>query len=753
MKFSVWDALTILALLLLFIVGILVFTIFANPTSGLNPFPPPTQPVAIVLPSQTPSPVAMPSTWTPVPNGSTTPSVGVSALSGTPTGTTTLYVVSSGTPTETITPTGTITPTSTDTITGTLSPTPTIPSSARTNTAVFNIFASVTSQSINQTLTALPTNTPTAMANLGNATEKKGTSSNVWQKTNDNPTFLFNVTPAMFEYFWYFGRESDGTDIDPITKEHTHRVAIHHDSKTIEFTPPAVSECGAYYLRMQVSYAVKTGKTITYNYSDWKTLFIFKYDDTPPVPPYYAITGISGALRGIQNISGSPHFNWSGVNGATPTHYILLAGDYIDYKFIDANGNPVEEPYQCSGIKNYNVYWGPDPQGVSNPKTVSSPSYTPSSVKSNTAYYLRIQSVDNLANKSDWRTVALDPTYDPEAVSFAEPTPDQAVFYYDTVRPNNIAGITESTGYTNNGPFMNNHSPSFSWTGGQDPVGFNTSQIWGYDVVWSTDPGASPRFQKYTTPSPNTYTPYIGTSGTYYLRVRAEDWAGNASPDWQQFILRYDGVGPVSVTSVKESNGDKSNTYYNSLPDSVLHFSWDPSKLVDPGNSTTSSGIQTTLWVYWGTDPNGTPNRAQALSLGTFNSDPVGSTGVYYLRIMTQDNAGNQTITTPFVLKFDNDAPSDPVITELGGALNTVPQNKVKNPNFSWSSTDNGSGIKGFYYCWAKGSACTPTKWVTSGKYDPSSVSAGDDYYLEVQALDNAGNSSGISIFVFNYTP
>ncbi len=99
-------------------------------------------------------------------------------------------------------------------------------------------------------------------------------------------------------------------------------------------------------------------------------------------------------------------------------------------------------------------------------------------------------------NKSDWRTVALDPIFDPgDSAPFPEPSTDQSVFYYDTVRPNNIDGITESTGYTNNGPFMNNHSPYFTWTGGNDPVGFNTSQIWGYDVVWSTDPGASSRFQ------------------------------------------------------------------------------------------------------------------------------------------------------------------------------------------------------------------------------------------------------------------
>jgi len=39
--------------------------IFSNPNVPVNPFPPPTVPVAIVLPSNTPEPPRLPPTWTP----------------------------------------------------------------------------------------------------------------------------------------------------------------------------------------------------------------------------------------------------------------------------------------------------------------------------------------------------------------------------------------------------------------------------------------------------------------------------------------------------------------------------------------------------------------------------------------------------------------------------------------------------------------------------------------------------------------
>jgi len=62
----IWNILTILALLGVACVGCMFVLIFTNPYSAFNPFPPPTLPSVLVLPtSTTTSSVILPPTWTP----------------------------------------------------------------------------------------------------------------------------------------------------------------------------------------------------------------------------------------------------------------------------------------------------------------------------------------------------------------------------------------------------------------------------------------------------------------------------------------------------------------------------------------------------------------------------------------------------------------------------------------------------------------------------------------------------------------
>lgn len=68
MKVSLWNILTIAALLALTGVTLIFLTIFINPATPINPFPPPTLPAELVLPSATPRLKALPATWTPHPN-------------------------------------------------------------------------------------------------------------------------------------------------------------------------------------------------------------------------------------------------------------------------------------------------------------------------------------------------------------------------------------------------------------------------------------------------------------------------------------------------------------------------------------------------------------------------------------------------------------------------------------------------------------------------------------------------------------
>jgi hypothetical protein len=64
----VWNILTVLILLLTICVGLGFLMIFINPASAFNPFPPPTIPPTLGLPTITPTPFSvLPATWTPGP--------------------------------------------------------------------------------------------------------------------------------------------------------------------------------------------------------------------------------------------------------------------------------------------------------------------------------------------------------------------------------------------------------------------------------------------------------------------------------------------------------------------------------------------------------------------------------------------------------------------------------------------------------------------------------------------------------------
>jgi hypothetical protein len=131
MKIAIWDILAILGLALLCGMLVLFLQIFINPYNALNPFPPPTLPAQVVLPSSTATLLKLPPTWTP---GGTLQAPGELTMAPTqtlpptstgfslPTFTSTFTV----TPTPTNTPTVTLTPTITDTPTRTNTPIPTV---------------------------------------------------------------------------------------------------------------------------------------------------------------------------------------------------------------------------------------------------------------------------------------------------------------------------------------------------------------------------------------------------------------------------------------------------------------------------------------------------------------------------------------------------------------------------------------------------------------------------------------------------
>jgi len=740
MKLAIWDILAVLILVLLCIMGVIFAQIFANPYSAINPFPPPTMPATIAIPSYTPTRPMFPGMETPTPGGGT-PEAMISATPGEGTITTTPgpgtpYVIPTWTATTTFTPTPSVTGTS----------------FIKTSTPPGGILRTYTATA-GPSPTKAPTSTATAPPNISGVIEVSGTKSGVWQKKNSSPVFRWKVTMDMFDYFWYFGpREDGGEDGNDI-----HQVAIQHDARYVELAPPIQTTCGVYYLRVKTRYAIKPkpGNPVEYMSSLWDTVFVFKYDAQPPIPPYFAAIGISGATRGIQNVSGSPKFTWSwidGVPGSTMgSASAYAAGDYIPW---DVNADGTDEIYLCSGIKGYYVFWGKDPNGVDKKRFIQGSNFAPGSVPANTSYYLRIAAVDKLDNMSEWRTVALDEDYEPSPwPNPPPPTLEQSVFYYDKVRPNNITDILANDSLGNpisSGDIWRRDSyPSFEFVGGYDPVGWNGTLLKGYQVVWNTLMNEKFDFQ-----SSRFFNPTVTKSGTYYLRVRAVDYAGNTAVDWYTFIYKFDNVGPTSITNVTETHGYTSGKWYTSVSDPEFRFN---ANVKDPGDRTTSSGIVPDIWLYFGTDPSSTPVDSLGGIGGTRTSPtfPVAGDGVYYFRARTMDNAGNETISTPFVLKVDGTAPTLPTRTiEKNGAQDGVGQSKVSSPTFNWTGAeDTTSGIKGYYVYFGTNASAEPSNATlrTSSTFSPGKVAKGT-YYLRLRVADNAGNlSPWETIFTFIY--
>jgi hypothetical protein len=64
---SIFSLLTLVILIVVFIALIIVLSIFANPHSPLNPFPPPSLPPIVKIPTPTATQRSLPGIWTPTP--------------------------------------------------------------------------------------------------------------------------------------------------------------------------------------------------------------------------------------------------------------------------------------------------------------------------------------------------------------------------------------------------------------------------------------------------------------------------------------------------------------------------------------------------------------------------------------------------------------------------------------------------------------------------------------------------------------
>lgn len=253
-------------------------------------------------------------------------------------------------------------------------------------------------------------------------------------------------------------------------------------------------------------------------------------------------------------------------------------------------------------------------------------------------------------------------------------------FRIDQTPPAPPGGIVETHGVPHNVWQRTQNVATFTWAPSNDPM----SGVWGYQFYFGTDPsGVS--YQTFLAGDPREWTPQPGgvRTGTYYLRGRTRDVAGNWSAWTDLFTFRYDGTPPENPSGVTHAAGIANDTWQRIT--NLADFTW-------PVPHDEGSGIQG-YFAYWGMDPAGTGSTF--LTSNSYQSpNPLcGSNDacVGYLRLRSQDNVSNlaEDWTTAFVLRFDN-APPEADFTFNGGVTQTT-QTLV---TLNLTASDAGSGVQ-----------------------------------------------------------
>ncbi|MDI6827221.1 MAG: hypothetical protein QME62_01910, partial [Armatimonadota bacterium] len=262
----------------------------------------------------------------------------------------------------------------------------------------------------------------------------------------------------------------------------------------------------------------------------------------------------------------------------------------------------------------------------------------------------------------------------------ANGTLDLGPFMFDDTPPLNPTLASEIHGAQNAVWQSSIADPAFTWSGASDA----DSGIAGYLVYFGTSElGTSD-----TEVSEASFDPSQVTSGTYYLRIRAKDFAGNTADEWKTlFVFKYDSNAPN--TPIVEDDGA-----YNGSK-TKLHASWRSydaeSGVVEYAYAVGTSPGDSSI-VDW------TSAGAAEEAVITIPYPGLSSGTTYYISVKAKDAAGN----------WSNFGSSDgiqvaaecPTISIAKGFANTTPialVNKVVTATFTngfyIEETDRSSGI------------------------------------------------------------
>ena len=362
-----------------------------------------------------------------------------------------------------------------------------------------------------------PLNPTTCSQTMGSTTN------NTWQNVVSDPAFTWSgasdVHSGIDRYYVYWGTSASGTSGSFVVSP--------------AYDPSAVTS-GTYYLRVQ------TSDIATNLATSWITLYIFRYDITPPTNPTSCVQTVGSTSNNTwQHGVDDPSFTWS---GASDLH---------------------------SGIAGYNYYWGTDPAGTS-AMFSASPAYDPTNI-SDGIYYLRVQTVDNLGNLASWTTLY--------------------VFRYDSFDPTSSHSITGTLGYSN--WYITNVNISLSGSDSSSGLAsimyridnitwnvYSTSlsfAIDGYHTVdyYAVDNAGNMELQKIVyfkidlnaPVTSNTPTGTLGMNGWYVTNVSLSLTASDTASGVNRTIYRIDGSSWTIYGGVFWINGNGIHT--------IEYYSWD----------------------------------------------------------------------------------------------------------------------------------------------------------------------------------
>ena len=281
---------------------------------------------------------------------------------------------------------------------------------------------------------------------------------------------------------------------------------------------------------------------------------------------------------------------------------------------------------------------------------------------------------------------------------------------------------------TGPGAYTNSANVTFNWASPGDNVG--GTGIASYNVQIGTTSGGSNIFNGNVTGLSKTFT---GTNGTsYYARVQAIDNAGNTSAfSASSSSVTVDTAAPNTLAAPTSPNAYTSST--------SVTFSW-----TNPGDNDNGSGIAS-YNVQIGTTSGGSNifnGNVTGLSK-TF----TGTNGMsYYARVQAIDGVGNTSAfsSSSSSVTVDTAAPITPTAPIGPGAYSNS-----ANVTFNWTNPgDNVGGTGIASYNVQIGTTSGGNNIFNGNITGLSKTFAGTNgmtYYAQVQAVDNAGNTSAFS--------